>query len=115
MTEHSSGGGVVHEVSVPDVLGALTLKGGAYREDSRDPERHLDDAAVLCATVEDADELREDPAAWTGSDAKRIRILATALADPAHAAWAQLEPRDRPRARQTLRLLAEGPVAATGA
>lgn len=38
-------------ISIPNVLGALVLKGAAYREDSRDKDRHLDDAVVLCATI----------------------------------------------------------------
>lgn len=37
-------------LSIPDALGALVLKGAAYREDPRDRSRHLDDAAILaCA------------------------------------------------------------------
>ena len=36
---------------VPNVLGALTLIGGAYLEDSRDSARHLEDAVVLLDTV----------------------------------------------------------------
>lgn len=40
-------------VSVPNTLGALILKGAAYREDSHDGRRHLDDAAVLAATLKD--------------------------------------------------------------
>lgn len=65
-------------ISLPDVLGALTLKGGAYRADSRDRDRHLLDGAMLAATVEDADALLEAPEKWTGSDARRIRNLAEA-------------------------------------
>jgi hypothetical protein len=38
-------------ISVPNTLGALVLKGAAYQEDSRDRDRHLDDAVVLCATI----------------------------------------------------------------
>ena len=38
-------------ISIPNALGALVLKGAAYREDSRDKDRHLDDAVVLCATI----------------------------------------------------------------
>jgi hypothetical protein len=33
--------------SVPDVLGALVLKGAVYKSDPRDRNRHLDDAALL--------------------------------------------------------------------
>jgi hypothetical protein len=35
-------GEVVVVLSIPDVLGALVLKGAAYVEDSRDRDRHLD-------------------------------------------------------------------------
>jgi hypothetical protein len=38
-------------ISIPNTLGALVLKGAAYLEDSRDKDRHLDDAVVLCATI----------------------------------------------------------------
>jgi hypothetical protein len=37
--------------SVPDVLGALVLKGAAYKTDPRDRNRHLNDAALLACTV----------------------------------------------------------------
>jgi hypothetical protein len=40
-------------LSIPDVLGALVLKGAAYIEDSRDRERHIDDAAILACAVTD--------------------------------------------------------------
>jgi hypothetical protein len=43
------GGAVL--ISIPNALGAPVLKGAAYREDSRDKDRHLDDAVVLCATI----------------------------------------------------------------
>ena len=102
--------GRVWELGVPDVLGALTLKGGAYQVDSRANDRHLEDAVVLCATVDDADALVERPEAWTGSDPARVRALARALAGTTHPAWAQLSDRShRLRAQATLRILAEGP------
>ena len=40
-------------LSIPDVLGALVLKGAAYLEDSRERGRHLDDAAVLACAATD--------------------------------------------------------------
>lgn len=44
--------GTTTRLSVPTVLGALVLKGEAYRQDDRDRDRHLDDAAILaCAIV----------------------------------------------------------------
>jgi hypothetical protein len=39
-------------VSIPDVLGALVLKGAAYKADTRDRGRHLDDAALLSCALE---------------------------------------------------------------
>ena len=44
--EVTTDAGVV-TLSIPDALGSLGLKGAAYLEDSRDRERHLDDAVVL--------------------------------------------------------------------
>ncbi len=99
------------EVSVPDVLGALTLKGGAYQVDSRDRARHLEDAVVLCATIQDVDRVVEQPGVWTGSDPARIRALSSALAAAEHPAWGQLSDRaQRQRAQTTLRILGDGPV-----
>ncbi|WP_194165028.1 hypothetical protein [Pseudactinotalea sp. HY160] len=95
-------------ISIPDALGALTLKGGAYRVDSRDRDRHLLDGAMLAATVEDADALLESPELWTGSDARRIRNLARALPDD-HPAWSYVPADRRRRAQVSLALLAAGP------
>ncbi len=95
-------------ISVPNVLGALTLKGGAYREDPRDRDRHLEDGAVLAATVDDADDLRERHELWTGSDARRIAALARKLPDQ-HPAWSQVPRERRARAQVSLQLLALGP------
>lgn len=72
-------------LSIPDVLGALVLKGAAYLEDSRDRERHLDDAAVLASAATDpvADRARMG----AGSDGKRIRALWKVLQDRDHRSW----------------------------
>ncbi|MFI7481885.1 hypothetical protein ACH9EU_05650 [Kocuria sp. M1R5S2] len=99
--------GSVSVISVPDVLGALTLKGGAYVEDSREAGRHLDDAVVLLRTIEDPDELVEDVNAWTRNDPRRIRALARSLPED-HEAWAQIpDRRERRRALVALGILAE--------
>ncbi|ORA69990.1 hypothetical protein BST25_20270 [Mycobacterium heidelbergense] len=37
--------------SIPDALDALVLKSAAYKEDSRDRDRHLDDAARDALTI----------------------------------------------------------------
>ncbi len=71
-------------VSIPDVLGALVLKGAAYLNDSRDRERHLDDAVVLACTVTDP---IGDRARMTGSDRGRIRALWKVLQDRDHRSW----------------------------
>lgn len=93
-------------VSVPNTLGALILKGAAYREDSHDGRRHLDDAAVLAATLKDplgmVPELR-------GSDRSRIITLHRALADPLYPSWLMLEDKDRTHSQDTLRILATNP------
>lgn len=94
-------------VSVPNVLGALTLKGGAYTVDSRDRQRHLEDAVVLLATIEDADEIVEDAEMWTQHDPTRLRTLHKALPHD-HAAWQLITERpQRLRAQRSLEILAE--------
>ncbi|WP_240918718.1 hypothetical protein [Rhodococcus sp. 14C212] len=67
------------QLSVPDVLGALVLKGAAFREDTRERGRHLDDAAVLACTL---DNPVHERARMIGSDRKRVGYLATALGVP---------------------------------
>lgn len=104
-------GGALIVLSVPDVLGALTLKGGAYAEDSRDTGRHLEDAVVLLSTVEDADEIVDDVVTWTQGDPKRIRTLAKNLPDD-HPSWGLIrDGRQRRRAQQALKILAAGRAA----
>lgn len=41
-------------IAVPDLIGALELKIEAYRADSRDRERHLQDAVALAGLLDDA-------------------------------------------------------------
>lgn len=106
---HLDGGSAELVISLPTALGALTLKGGAYQTSSADRDRHLLDAALLAATIDDADALVDTPHLWTGSDARRLRVLARALPD-AHPAWAYVPSRLRRRAQVTLRVLADGPV-----
>jgi hypothetical protein len=71
-------------LSIPDVLGALVLKGAAYRGDSRDRGRHLDDAALLACAVTDP---VGDRARMIGSDRKRIPALWTVLHELDHRSW----------------------------
>ncbi|MDA2951039.1 MAG: hypothetical protein O2892_18725 [Actinomycetota bacterium] len=70
--------------SIPDVLGALVLKSAAYVEDSRDRDRHLDDAAVLACAVTDP---IGDRARMIGSDRRRIEALWKVLQDLDHKSW----------------------------
>lgn len=90
-------------LSLPNLHGALVLKGAAYLEDSRDRERHLEDAAMLCACLPDpyaiVGELR-------GSDLKRLGALYGALKDPSHQAWLELDETYRQPAHDALRILA---------
>lgn len=91
-------------VSVPDTLGALVLKGAAYMHDSRNRERHLDDAAVLACTVTDpiADRTR-----MVGTDRRRVQVLWEVLADLGHKSWIATG-RDATRGHAALRLLVGG-------
>jgi hypothetical protein len=90
-------------ISIPNALGALVLKGAAYREDSRDKERHLDDAVVLCATIRNP---LVTAGHMKGSDKSRILSLHKKLADPGHRSWQMLDPADRTTAMDALRILA---------
>ncbi len=99
-------GGATYEISVPDELGALVLKGAAHTVDHRDTDRHLFDAAVLAACITyHATEI----ARLGGSDRKRIAHLAEHLADPQHKAWLALAPQHRTAGRDTPRILSAGP------
>jgi len=77
-------GGASVVLSIPDVLGALVLKGAAYVEDSRDRARHLDDSAVLACAVTDP---VGDRARMIGNDRRRIQALWKVLQDPDHQSW----------------------------
>lgn len=91
-------------VSVPSVLGALILKVAAFQTDSRDPERHLADAAVLLASLDDPFEAR---AQFKGSDRARIGALRRNL-DDRSALWLLLDEAVATNARAALRVLAAG-------
>jgi hypothetical protein len=67
-------------VSTPSVFGALVLKAAAFTTDSRSPERHLLDAAVLLCCLDDPFEAREQ---YKGSDRSRMLRLARHLANGA--------------------------------
>ena len=96
-----TGNGTV-SISVPDELGALVLKSAAHQNDSRDPGRHLTDAAALAACIDDHPAER---ARLVGSDRSRLRHLAKELANPTHAAWLALPLKQRLAGHDTLRIL----------
>jgi hypothetical protein len=89
--------------SIPDELGALILKAAAHLSDrTPERERHLHDAALLAATITDH---RRERARRKGSDGKRLRHLASQLADPRHPAWLRLPEPYRTNGQDTLRIL----------
>ncbi len=94
-------GEVVVVLSIPDVLGALVLKGAAYVEDSRDQDRHLDDAAVLACAVTDP---IGDRGRMIGSDRQRIEALWKVLQDVDHKSWIATG-KDARRGHAALRVL----------
>lgn len=88
-------------VSVPSPFGAVILKTAAYQTDSRDRERHLQDAALLLAVIKDPYAEREQ---FTGSDRSRLQALARALPDSARD-WRSLPADWRANGQAGLRIL----------
>ncbi|TDE89592.1 hypothetical protein EXU48_20150 [Occultella glacieicola] len=88
-------------VSVPSPFGAVILKAAAYQTDSRDRERHLQDAALLLAVIDDPRAERQQLA---GSDRSRLLMLARALTDRARE-WRSLEEPWRTNGQVALRIL----------
>lgn len=98
-------------LSSPDVLGALIVKGAANQVDQRDGGRHLEDAALLLASIVAVGKL--DLVNLSKNDRKHLVRVATMLPDSA-AAWRQLDDVSRLRGqRQLARLVlaAQLPVA----
>lgn len=93
-------------ISIPNTLGALVVKAAAYQEDSRDPGRHLDDAAVLLATITRPLSLVSD---MGGSDRSRILLLNSVLSDAGHESWRVLDYPDRARGISNLAVLCANP------
>jgi len=89
-------------VTIPDLLGALILKAAAAISDTRDPERHERDAAILAALITDhaTQRLR-----LRGSDRRRLLGLAVRLTDPYNPAWLGLPEGMAVRGQDTLRIL----------
>ena len=88
-------------ISVPQPFGALVLKAAAYKTDSRDRDRHLDDAAVLLACIDDPFVEKES---FAGSDLSRLLFIQDKLVRE-HAAWRRMPREDAQRAQQVLRVL----------
>jgi hypothetical protein len=99
-------GGRVSTISVPDPYGALVIKSAAHKADSRDPERHLADAAVLLACIDDPYVELERPA--FGSDRSRLIHLYKQLGSPLHPAWLSLDARGRSDGQAALEILVIG-------
>ncbi|WP_166980679.1 hypothetical protein [Paramicrobacterium fandaimingii] len=66
------------QLIVPDVRGALVLKGAAYLEDSRDRARHAEDAVLLLACLTDPHGAIAD---LSNRSRKRIRTLVEVLTE----------------------------------
>lgn len=93
--------GEIVTISVPRPFGATIMKSAAYKADTRDPDRHLQDAAALLACIEDPEAEREG---FIGNDRSRLLTLERVLVDE-HVAW-RLMPEDGARRGQAvLRLL----------
>lgn len=88
-------------VSVPSAFGAVVLKAAAYLTDSRDKGRHLQDAALLLAVIEDPYVEREQ---FAGSDKVRLQALGQALPDSARE-WLLLPAEWRSNGQAALRIL----------
>lgn len=89
-------------IGAPDVLGALIGKGAAFMVDQRDRGRHLEDAAVLLASI---DSVGDMDLTLNASDRRRLRAITEALADELHPAWLMLNSTQQRRARRSLDLL----------
>lgn len=90
-------------IGAPDVLGALIGKGAAFTVDQRDRGRHLEDAAVLFASIESVGELDLN---LNANDRRRLRALAIDLTNQLHPGWLTLDERDQGRGQRNLALLA---------
>lgn len=93
--------GQVTTISIPSPFGAAILKAAAYQTDPRDKQRHLQDATVLLATIDDPFAERETLA---GSDRTRLELLVRALPDDARE-WRLLPPEWRTNGQAALRIL----------
>jgi len=88
-------------IDAPDVLGALIGKGAAFMVDQRDRGRHVEDAAVLLASIDSIGGL---DLTLNTNDRKRLRALATVLKDGLHSGWLVLDEGARTRGQRNLHL-----------
>lgn len=88
---------------MPGPFGALILKAAAYKSDSRDPERHLRDAVVLLACIDDPFAEREG---FAGSDRSRLQTLRERLT-PDDISWTALTGQSRVDAQAALEILTD--------
>jgi hypothetical protein len=93
--------GEIVTISAPRPFGATILKAAAYKTDTRDRDRHLQDAAVLLACIEDPEAEREG---FIGNDRSRLLTLERELVDE-HVAWRLMPETDARRGQAVLRLL----------
>ncbi len=91
-------------IDAPDVLGALIGKGAAFIADQRDRGRHVEDAAVLLASIDSIGVL---DLTLNTNDRKRLRALVSELTTSSHSAWLALAETDVRRAERNLGLLVE--------
>jgi predicted nucleotidyltransferase len=91
-------------IGAPDVLGALIGKGAAFMVDQRDGGRHVEDAALLLASIESVGDLN---LGLNASDRKRLGALAFELDANLSPAWLSLAQRDSSRGQRNLALLTE--------
>lgn len=96
----SSAGDTVRLV-IPDLQGALVLKGAAYLEDQRERERHLEDAIMLLACTTEPQHLLSGLSAQSR---RRIRSLVTAL-ESRPTIWATQDSGVASLAREALAIL----------
>ena len=89
---------IVATIRIPDLASALSLKGAAYRADTRDRDRHLEDALVLLAIASNVQAL-------TMSKSMRAHTndVIAGLDDPAP--WQSVAPVLRARALAAIRVL----------
>lgn len=81
------------DVDVPDSVGAMIAKAAAFAVDSRNPQRHLEDLAVLAAATGSARSI--DLTELRKKDRRHLSRVVPLLADPGHVAWSVLDNYDQ--------------------